>query len=100
MFGIWYGGSNYSFGTIESDLEVFSSKRAAQMEIQSRRFNGAFLRQHFKYADGRVVSTLTPTVDDSTELHLYKSDPRDAVDPYPDVILAIGPRGGVVERAA
>lgn len=93
-FGLWHGGPNYGSPWLDTDLEVFDSIDAARQALRSR--DSGWLDA--TYADGRTDSTRTPGVEDSS-IALYFHDPREDRDPYPDLMLTFGPRGGVkVER--
>ncbi len=79
--GLWYGGSSYAMPDPHSarDREYFTSIRDAGRILQCRAAN---------------VDRRTPCVDESTcEMHLYKG--AEYHDNGPDVILTIGPRGGI-----
>ena len=76
VWGLWYGGVNYSIPTF-ADLEAFASMREATKAF-SRRADG-FDRKY-------------PCVDKTTEMHLYFKNPREMRDPYPDRVLKLGPR--------
>ena len=82
VYGLWYGGSNYSVGYVDSDIEVFESIEAAKATLVTRYFNrnGQFPGVSF----------------DETEIQLYFYDPTHFHDPYPDRIIKFGPRGGIV----
>jgi hypothetical protein len=94
VWATWHGGDSYSVGIIEDNLEVFDSLEAAKEALVSREAHGDWMRQTFRYADGRVAHVYCPGVDNS-ELFVYFGDPRGDCDPYPDRIISIGPRGGV-----
>lgn len=75
--GLWYGGSNYANPDPVRDLETFASIRAAGNTLQARADNDPYY----------------PCVgDDATELHLYRGEYSEN---GPDVVLTLGPRGGV-----
>jgi len=78
MFGLWFGGSSYAT-PYPDQREEFSSIQDAKDELWRRSENW----------DGS-----TPCVDDS-EMLLYRCDPATTHDPYPDLRLFFGTRGGV-----
>ncbi len=81
VYGLWYGGSNYSVPDVERDTEEFDSIAEAKRTF-SRRYDNYDI-------------PATPCVGDDSEMHLFFSDPREESDPYPDKVLRFGPRGGV-----
>lgn len=74
--GVWYGGSNYAAPDPDRDLEPFDSIRQAGRVLQAR--------------DGNDDGT-TPC-SERGEIHLYR---RAYHDQGPDVVLTLGPRGGI-----
>lgn len=79
--GLWYGGSNYACpdGHNPRDCEPFESIAEAGRVLRSRVDN-----------DDRS----TPCVDeDLCEMHLYRGG--EYHENGPDVVLTIGPRGGL-----
>jgi hypothetical protein len=76
---LWHGGARYSPGYVDDDAEPFPSLAAARDEIQARYFN----------RDGR-----TPCVEGDSA-HVWFRDPRGERDPYPDLVMERGPRGGL-----
>ena len=84
VWGLWYGGSSYSVGSVKDDTEEFRSLKHAKNAFQSR-------------AD---YDPYFPCVEQNeTEMSVWFYDPTDIRDPYPDRILKLGPHGGVrVER--
>jgi hypothetical protein len=98
VYALWHGGSSYSQGELDQDLEVFDSITAAKAEFETRYRSGRY--NTFTYADGRSNRDDTPAVDESASMFVYLADPRGDSDPYPDRLIEIGPRGGVkVTRA-
>ena len=87
VYGIFYGGCNYSQTITNRSVEEFSSIKQARDIFESR-------------AD---FDPYYPCVDEeSAEMQLFFSDPRNdedddsLIDPgYPDRVLSMGPRGGV-----
>ena len=77
---LWYGGSSYANPDPERDLEYFDSLASAARVLQARDDN-----------DGHY----TPCVE-ASEMHLYKGG--DYHENGPDLILRIGPRGGVQQE--
>lgn len=81
VFSLWYGGNNYSCPSME-DIEEFRSIQSAKDSFWSRSDYDPYY----------------PCVD-RPEMQLYFTDPRKAEDPYPDMLITMGPRGGVrIER--
>lgn len=79
--GLWYGGSSYAApdGHDSQDHEFYTSIADAGRTLQARADN-----------DGGD----TPCVDDDRcEMHLYRGG--EYHENGPDVVLSIGPRGGV-----
>ena len=89
VYGIFHGGCNYSQNITNRSVEEFSSIKQARDIFESR-------------AD---FDPYYPCVDESAEMQLFFSDPRNdedetddesLIDPgYPDRVLSLGPRGGV-----
>jgi hypothetical protein len=75
---LWYGGSNYANPEL-ADAEKFPSVAAALHAFRIR-------------AEGR--DSYYPCVESSSAL-IYASDPATMRDPYPDLRITMGPRGGV-----
>lgn len=83
VYGLWYGGCNYSAPGL-ADLEVFKSIKAAKRAFINR-------------ADGWDDNTRFPCVDEeSAELHLFYNKPSELGDYVPDMIINFGSRGGIV----
>lgn len=80
VYALWYGGSSYAAPTLD-DLEEFDSCKEARYRFQARYDNNSYGEPD------------TPCVSDESEMHIFKSRPGS--DPYPDLILKFGPRGGV-----
>jgi hypothetical protein len=78
VWATWWGGQSYAVPYIE-EAELFDSVQATRAEMWRRYFN----------RDGS-----TPCVD-GDEMHVYYADPRESSDPYPDLVLSRGPRGGI-----
>ena len=78
-WGLWYGGSSYSAPDVERDTEEFDSIRHAKDAFDSRYSGDPYY----------------PAVDDTSEMWLFFSDPREMSDVYPDRVLKFGPRGGI-----
>lgn len=81
VYGLWYGGSSYAVPSVPDDVEEFSSIKQAK-DIFESRFEGEF--------------GFTPCVTDESEMHLFRSEPQEGNDIYPDIVLSFGPRGGVI----
>ena len=87
VYGIFHGGCNYSQTITNRDVEEFRSIKQARDIFESR-------------VD---FDPYYPCVDESAEMLLFFSDPRNdetddesLIDPgYPDMVLSMGPRGGV-----
>lgn len=80
---LWHGGSSYAQSSVD-DAKAFDSMAEAI---------GAF-RYRFERNDSYY-----PCVDESSTAQLFFADPRTTDDPYPDRVLSIGPRCGVVAEA-
>ena len=79
VYALWYGGSNYAAPEIK-DREEFRSLQAAKDALWRR-------------AD---FDPFYPCVDDEAcEMQVYRTDPAELADPYPDLIIKLGPRGGI-----
>lgn len=96
IYAMWWGGCSYSYGELDRDLEVFTSVQRAGEALQERYASGGGYTVPMVYADGRSERTLTPAVTaHDTSMTVYLYDPRQVVDPYPDIRLTLGPRLGV-----
>lgn len=89
-YGFWYGGTSYSADWKEDDLETFRSLREAKGIFRSRLSNDV---------------GYTPCVDSSAELWLFSDRARALAGLrdgtlYPDLLVQVGPRGGVVVTPA
>lgn len=82
---LWSGGVSYGPGTIDEDTEEFHSLSACK-EAFYRRERGPY-------------DPYYPCVEGSSA-HVFFSDPRGVSDPYPDRVLSIGPRGGLLVELA
>ena len=82
VYGIWYGGSSYVVPSIynEDDIEEFDSLEDAKGTLYSRH-NGC--------------GGYTPCVTDESEIHLWRENPYETGQEYPDKIISFGPRGGI-----
>lgn len=99
-YGRWYGGSSYSVGEMPDILERFKSIEAAKDALRDRRDHGYWEPQDFDYVTREAESSLLPAVGDDSEIQLYNVgktdvDPNEWSDPYPDLRVFFGPRGGV-----
>jgi len=74
---LWHGGGSYAIGTIPDDLEAFDTFSAAKEEFRRR---------------GQDSDPYYPCVEDSSAW-IFFAEPGS--DPYPDMVLSFGPRGGV-----
>jgi hypothetical protein len=83
VYAAWNGGPNYSPAGAD-DASPYPSLSAVREEMQSR-------------ADNRYG--MTPCVTDD-EMTVWRYDPRGVVDPYPDLLLTRGPRGGIRQERA
>jgi len=99
-FGAWYGGANYTFG---DQREMFNNIEEAKSALRDRLTMGHHFPQTFRNTDGEgnvveTISTLTPCVDESSEILLYAADKAQyGVNgwDYPCRRVYFGPRGGV-----
>ena len=80
VFALFYGGSSYSWGTLE-DIEEFDSIHEMRETLRDRR-------------KGRDSSY--PTVDTSACMYVWSEKPTMAEWDTPDRIYEIGPKGGIV----
>lgn len=79
VWAAWHGGPSYA-PTPWEESEEFSSVQAVRDAMQDRYIN----------LDGR-----TPCVEEDA-MYVFRGDPRESGgDPYPDLILTRGPRGGI-----
>jgi hypothetical protein len=99
VFALWHGGSSYSPGELANHLESFASLRAAFDALRERAESNGIFRCAFAYVDREPESFYCPVVDGS-EMLVYRTDPRECADPYPDEVLSIGPRGGIRRERA
>lgn len=93
VFGLWWGGSSYGQGHLDRDLEEFESVEHAKKVFYSRRY-GIHPQSTF-YVERENSPVGFPAVDEDSVMWLYYRDPRGEHDPYPDVRLTFGPRGGI-----
>ena len=77
VYALWYGGPSYGAPEIV-DREEFKSLASARRAYESR----------------AEFDPYYPCVEES-EMQIFKSDPAKSTDPYPDLVLTMGPRGGV-----
>jgi hypothetical protein len=89
VFGVWYGGSSYSYPEIPQDVEQFDSLEEAKEALQSRYENGYFWRQEFNYVNKPAASDLYPAVGTDSYMDIYYVDPSNVRDPYPDLRLIL-----------
>lgn len=74
----WYGGPNYRMPAYD-EFEEFSSIKAAKDAFWCRFYDNYY-----------------PCVsEEEAEMLVYKSDPFETKDRYPDISFTLGPRGGV-----
>lgn len=78
VWGLWHGGSSYAVPT-DKDIEYFASMEDARNALLYRENGG---------------DPYHPTVEDSA-LWLFRKKPKRATDMYPDMVMTLGPRGGV-----
>lgn len=85
IYAMWHGGSSYAApdNFRRRDVESFPSLQAAIVEFRHR-------------ASGR--DSYYPAVDESSEMMIYRADPYRDSDAYPDLLLRVGPRGGVIRE--
>jgi hypothetical protein len=89
VYGMWHGGSGYSHGDMPADLERFASEDDARHALTSRYVNGYGWRQDFDFVNRPADSVLCPAVGEDSTLVLYRADPSDSHDPYPDRVLSL-----------
>ena len=71
VFILWHGGASYAPGYVADHTEVLPVADVVSIMLD-RYFN----------RDGS-----TPCVDESSEAHVWFSDPRELADPYPDALV-------------
>lgn len=80
VYAMYHGGGSYAAPDVE-DAEHFASVAAAKEAMRGR-------------LAGR--DRAFPTVDESAIMDVFTGGhPRDYADPYPDLRLSHGPRGGI-----
>lgn len=94
VYGLFYGGVNYSTPDINIDLEVFPSITAAKEALLQRYRSNMTQLCASIYADGRRENVVH-LADETAEIQLFLYDPRETSDPYPDCRVYIGPRHGI-----
>ncbi|PSK89944.1 hypothetical protein CLV63_12448 [Murinocardiopsis flavida] len=90
-FGLWHGGSGYSYSDA-SHMERFRSLADVADALKSR-FHGANWRQEFDYVARDPERVFTPGVDETSYIDLYRS--ADADLSCIERRAYFGPRGGV-----
>lgn len=91
VFGLWHGGSSYSVGTVDEDVEQFPDLDTAKAEFMTRFASGRCNTFYYlsENADERQGLD-TPAVDAACEMLLWYADPRGVQDPYPDALMRLG----------
>lgn len=84
VWALWYGGPSYSAPYV-ADAERFDSLAHCREIMDARYANRG------RYWPGELE---TPAVEDDS-MAVFYADPRDSADPYPDLMLSRGPRGGI-----
>lgn len=97
VWALWYGGTGYAPGG-RDDIETFDSELAAKDALLSRRATGHWARQPFDFVNRERELSYTPVVEADSEMWLWTANPTDSDELYPDFILKLGPRGGVVKE--
>lgn len=90
VYGLWWGGSSYSYPEME-DLESFKSINEAKLTLRDRYDSNGIRRVRFNYVDKEEDVTLVPAVDQLTTSIMLCG--RDGGDPYLEIVF--GPRGGI-----
>ena len=88
VYGIFFGGANYSTYVTNSDVEEFPSLQRAKETFETR----VEFDRHY------------PCCDESASMWIFYDDPRNSdvdinsiIDTgYPDRIIELGARGGVI----
>lgn len=93
VYGVWHGGSNYSQGYREEDLERFDSIAAAKQALLDRTNLGHWYPQEFAFVNKPAEHSLTPAAYEGPSIMLYATP--DSEEPFR--LLEVGPRGGVKE---
>lgn len=70
VWATWWGGNSYVSPAVDEGEELLYGDAVS------------VCLERFHNRDGS-----TPCVDESSEMHLYFSDPRESSDPYPDEII-------------
>jgi hypothetical protein len=94
VFATWHGGSGYSIGTIDDDLESFPSIALARETFRERANTSGAAYLNTYYVNRENESVRFPAVDETTTMDVFLYDPRTGGD-SPDFRLVLGPRGGV-----
>lgn len=87
IFAVWYGGSSYSGGDFTDSIEMFNSVDEAISACQSRVVSGHWSPQEFDFLNRDNEKVLTPCVDETSFMHVFKSDPTGSHDPCPDFLI-------------
>lgn len=96
IYALWHGGSSYSSSSIENnDLEQFPNIADARDTFRDRAETSGGYPLPTHYANRENTNTCFPAVDETTSMDVYKYDPREVCDPYPDFRFVFGPRGGI-----
>ena len=95
VWALWHGGSSYAPGELPRDLEHFGSIAEARGALRDRATMGGRWPQSFRYVDRPAETALTPCADEGATMTLWTYDPRGEDDPYPSLVLELGPRGGI-----
>lgn len=87
VYGIWWGGMNYSVPSVDGDVEIFDSIEAAAEECEKRYEVGHMYPLDTFYLDRENSPVRFPAVSDDSSMMIYLSDPRGRLISYPDFAL-------------
>lgn len=82
---LWFGGPNYSPGTISEDLEEFDTLAACKRAFEARPGDSYY----------PCVSDEGPEEEGPEGWLWFRQPPFPDEDAYPEAIISFGPRGGV-----
>ena len=94
IYAQWFGGGSYGWGD-DLDIESFNNLAEAKREFGFRHSN-PHVRHVFHFTNKLQEQFYCPVVDESSEMWVFFGNPTGSGDKYPDRIIKIGPRGGIV----
>ena len=87
IYGLWHGGSSYSYGYPVQDVETFDTRDDALQALRDRRETGDWQQQEFRYVNRDAEFHYCPSVDDDSSMTLWAVDPTHDEDPYTDDVV-------------